>query len=117
MEYNALLVAGLIGVAPGLIFWTAIVIVMAVKFKRTGKRAEHLLIAGAGLMLVKNLLTIPSAAIVPWLMHNGYAITQANSLISGYSIFGNIVGIAGILCFIYSFWSKFRVKTQDKIYA
>ena len=117
MEFDALLFAGLVGVAPGLIFWTTIIIVISVVFKHNGRRAEHLLIIGASFMLVKNLLIIPSAAIVPWLMHNGYAITQANSLLSGYSIFGNIIGTAGILCFIYSFWLKFKVKRQDKIYT
>jgi hypothetical protein len=115
MKFDALLIAGLIGVAPGLICWTAIIIVVAVMFKHKGKGAEHLIIIGASFMLVRNLLTIPSAAIVPWLMYNGYAITQANSLVSGYGIFGNVIGATGILCFIYAFWLKCKVKCQQKV--
>ena len=92
-----------------------IIIVIAVMFERNGRGAEHLLIIGASFMLVRNLLTIPSAAIVPWLMHNGYAITQANSLVSGYSIFSDVIGVAGILCFIYAFWLKFKFKRQQNI--
>jgi hypothetical protein len=116
MELNTLLIAGLVGVAPGLICWTVIIIVLAVMFKRNRGRAEHLLITGAVFMVVKNLLSVPSAAIVPWLMHNGYAITQANSLVSGYGILGNIISMAGVLCFIYAFWLKFKVKKQGEAY-
>ena len=116
MEFDSLFIAGLISVAPGFLFWMVVIIIGSVMLNHDGGKAEHYIVIGASFMLVRNLLTIPSAAIVPWLMHNEYSITQATSLVSGYRIFSDIIGMAGTICFIYAFWLKFKVKRQQKIY-
>ena len=93
--------------SPVLAFWIAVIIFAAVMLRRRGGRAERFLIAGAGLKLTGNLLSIATFAIIPWLIDTGYSVDSANSVASGYGIFCNVVGMAGIICLVYAFWVKF----------
>ena len=111
MEIYSVFLGGLIGAAPNLALWIAVIVLATLILRRGGGRAERFLIAGASLELVSNLLNIPTAAIVPWLVQKGYSITYASSLASGYGVLRGVVGMAGIICLIYAFWVKF--KTTD----
>jgi hypothetical protein len=102
---------GLIGVAPSLAFWIAVVIFAAIMLRRSGDRAERFLVAGASVNLVSSLLRIPGIAIMPWLMHEGYSMTYITSITSGYGIFCNIIGMAGTICLVYAFWVKFKTRS------
>jgi hypothetical protein len=99
----------LIGVGPALAFWIAVVILAAIMLRRGGGGAERFMIAGAGLKIISNLLIIPAVAIMPWLIHEGYGIDYANSVVSGYGMFCKVVGMAGIICLVWAFWVKFKV--------
>jgi hypothetical protein len=59
-------------------------------------------------MLVNTLLKIPSAAIVPWFIERGDTITRASSVVWGYGMLLNIIGMAAIISMVYGFWIKFR---------
>lgn len=108
MEIYSVFLGGLIGVAPYLAGWIAVIVLASLMLRRRGGRAEGFLVLGASLKLVSNLLNIPTAAIVPWLVQKGYNITYASSLASGYGILRGLVGMAAIICLIYAFWVKFK---------
>ena len=106
---------GLIGAALALVFWIAVIIFTIVMLRRGGGRAERFLIAGASLKIVSSLLNIPTVAIVPWLVDRGYSVTDAVSWLSGYGIFCDVFGMAGIICLVYAFWVKFKARTFENI--
>ena len=103
----------LTGVAPYLAGWIAVIILAAIMLRRGWGRAERFLVAGASLKLVSNLLHIPAIAIVPWLIQEGSSITYANSVAFGYGIFRGVIGMAGIICLVYAFWVKFKVRNFE----
>ena len=108
MELDAVLIGGLIGLSPNLAFWIAVIVLAAIMSRRGGGRAERFIIAGAGLKLVSNLLNIPAAAVVPWLIHGGASVDYASSAASGFGILRGVVSMAGITCLVYAFWMKFK---------
>ena len=109
MEFDNVFLAPLIGVAPSLAFWIAVIVLAAIMLRRGGGKAERFLIAGASLKIIGNLLNIPTAAIVPWFVSRGYSMDNTVSLVEYYGIFLNVIGMAGIICLIYAFWVKFKV--------
>jgi hypothetical protein len=104
----------LAGSTPALILWIAVIIFAVVMLRRGGGRAERFLIAGASLKIISNLLGIITPAIMIWLLDAGYSKNYANSIASGYGIFLNIIGMAGIICLVYAFWVKFKTKNFGK---
>jgi hypothetical protein len=116
MEFNSLLLTGLVSISPRLLFWIVIAIISLIVLGRSGKKAEHYIFIGIGLKLVSVLLAIPSIALVPWLVQNGYDMKQAVSLSSGYSVFSNVISMAGIICFVYAFMAKFNEKITIEEY-
>jgi hypothetical protein len=107
--YYPLFISGLIGVAPNMVGWIAVIILAVIMLRRGGGRAERFIITGASLNLLSNLFNIPAAAIVPWLIQGGAAITDASSATFIYGIVRGVVGMAGIICLVYAFWLKFKI--------
>jgi len=63
-------------------------------------------------MLASTLVSVPIAAIVPWLVEGGASRVEAASVISGFNLFRGFIGLAGIICLVYAFWIKFKVKSN-----
>lgn len=103
----------LIGAAPALVFWIVIIIFATIMLRRVGGRAERFLVAGVGIEMAGTLLRIPMGAIAPWIFHQGYSTTYISSVSTGYGIFLNVISMAGIICFIYAFWVKFKAKSYN----
>lgn len=108
MEFSSVLIGGLVGVTPNLVGWIVVIILATIMLRRGGGRAERFIITGASLKLFSNLLNIPAAAIVPWLVQGGATITDASSAAFIYEIIRGVVGMAGIACLVYAFWVKFK---------
>lgn len=113
MEFNSVFLNGLVGVAPNLAGWIVVIVLAAIMLRRGGGRAEHFIIAGGGLKLFSNLLNIPAAAIVPWLIHGGATITDATLADSVYGMLCGVVSMAGIIFLVYAFWLKFRAGSLE----
>ena len=113
--YLGLLIGPLIGAAPALLLWIAVIIFAAIMMRRGGGRAERFLISGAGLKIIGNLLGIPAAFITVWLVDGGYSMDYAKSAANYCGIFINIIGMAGILCLIYAFWIKFMERSSEGV--
>jgi len=54
MEFDSVFVGGLVGVAPNLAFWIAVIVLASIVLRRGGDRAGRFIIAGASLKLVSN---------------------------------------------------------------
>jgi len=102
-------------IAPALVLWIAVIIFAVIMLRRGGGRAERFMIAGAGIKIVSNLLRIPMVFIVPWLIDRGYSSDYAISVSTGYGIFLNVIGMAGIICLVYAFWVKFKTRSLEGI--
>ena len=107
----SIVLSGLINAAPSLVAWIVAIIVAVIMIRRGGGRAERFLLSGSCLMLVSALLSVPIPAIVPWLVEGGASRVEAVSVLSGFNLFRGLVGLAGILCLVYAFWIKFKVKS------
>jgi len=105
-----IMVSGLINAAPALVGWTVAIVVAILMLRRGGGKAERFLLSGSCLMLMSSLLSVPIAAIVPWLVEGGATVVEAASVVSGFNIFRGLIALAGIICLIYAFWIKFKVK-------
>ncbi len=107
----SIMLGGLIMAAPSLAAWIVAIVVAVIMLRRGGGRAERFLLSGSCLMLVSTLFTVPTAAIAPWLVEGGASRVEAASVLSGFNLFRGLVGLAGILCLVYAFWVKFKVRT------
>jgi len=103
----------LIGASPALVFWIAVIIFATITLRRVGGRAERFLVAGASLEMAGTLLRIPAGAISPWLYHQGYSTAYMSSVSTGCGIFLNVISMAGIICFVYAFWLKFKTSRYN----
>jgi hypothetical protein len=117
MELNSPLLIGLATAAPRLLLWIVIIIVSLVILRNGRGKAENYIFAGIGLKLAGALLSIPGTALVPWLVQNGYSMTQSASFGSGYGIFCNVVNMVAIICFVYAFKVKFDEKRKSEEYV
>jgi hypothetical protein len=103
----------LMGISPALAFWIAVIVFSVIMLRRGGGRAERFLMGGASIKIISNLLVIPVAFIPLWLVDGGYSTDSAVSIASGWGIFLNVVGMAGIICLVYAFWIKFKAKNLE----
>ena len=103
-----------IGNSPALLFWIAVIIFGIIMLKRGGGLAERFLVAGAGVKIAAVLLSIPAFAITVWLMDKGYSASYIDSVATGYGIFIDIIGMAGVICLIYAFWVKFKAMESER---
>lgn len=113
MEFDNVFLGPLVSVAPALVFWIAVIVLAAIMLRRGGGRAERFLVAGGGLKIIGNLLSIPTVAIVPWLVVRGYSMDSAVSLVEYYGIFLNVISMVGIICLVYAFWVKFKSRNFE----
>ena len=110
--YSSVLLGGLVTVAPSLIGWIIVIIVAVIMLKRGGGRAERFLLAGASLMLVQSLITVPTTALSIWLtVDRGMANVEAASVLSIFGLVRGCIGLVGIVCLVYAFWLKFKAKS------
>ena len=112
-DIGTLILGGLIGRAPFLAAWIFATTMAVIMMRRGGDRAEHFFLIGSALMLLGNLLYIPLTLIVPWLVASGMSATGAASRAGGYGMCPGLVSLAGIVCLVYVFWIKFKVKSHE----
>ena len=100
----AMFLGQFINVVPALLLWIAVIVLAAIMLRRGGDRAERFLIVGASLKIIGNLLGLATFAILHGLINRGYSMAYANSVVFGYRIFFNVVGMVGIIWRVYAFW-------------
>jgi hypothetical protein len=101
-------------VTPALLFWTAVIILGSIMLGRDGGRAERFLIAGAGIKIISNLISVPSSYLTFRLFQENFNSDYINTVNMGIHVLANIVGMAGIICLVYAFWVKFNTSSAKK---
>lgn len=109
--YADIITGGLFSSLPALVGWIIAVVVAAIMIKRGGARAERFLLIGASLMLLASILAIPTSAIGTWLRINREMTNvEMASVLSIYGLIKGLFSLAGIICLVYAFWAKFKVR-------
>jgi len=107
----SIIIHSLIPAAPYLAAWIAAIVFSVIMLRRGGGRAERFLLTGSCLMLANKLFSIPTVLIVPLLVDSGWSPDRAMPVLSGFGLFLSLVSLAGIVCLVYAFWIKFKVKS------
>ena len=103
----------LIPAAPYLAAWIAAIVFSIIMLRRGGGRAERLLLIGSCLMFAGKLFGVAMVLIVPLLVDSGWSTGRAVSMLSGVGLSLSLVSLAGIVCLVYAFWIKFKVKSSE----
>ena len=103
--------------APYLAAWIAAIVLSVIMLRRGGGRAERFLLAGSCVMLAQKLFnvsasTVTQLLIIPSILERGWSRAMAASMLSYISVFFGLVSLAGIVCLVYAFWIKFKVKSD-----
>ncbi|MFC1939110.1 hypothetical protein ACFLXO_00275 [Chloroflexota bacterium] len=102
---------------PYLAAWITAIVLSVIMLRRGGGRAEKFLLAGSCMMLAEKMLTVPLSAvinlqIIPSLLEKGESY-QNIAVINTYTrLFFGLVSLAGIVCLVYAFWIKFKVRAN-----
>ena len=112
-DIGSIIIHNLIPAAPYLAAWIAAIVLSVIMLRRGGGRAERFLLTGSCVMLASKLFSVPIVLIVPLLIDNGWSTDRALPVLSGVSLFLGLVGLAGIVCLVYAFWIKFKVKSRE----
>ena len=113
MDYFDVVVPGLLGSIPLLLAWL-IGIVLAVRMlRRGGGKAEKLLLAGCSLMFVAQIVRPFLTGLALWLVAE-HGMTRASASGLTYSLPISILSMAGIVCLILAFWTRWRTKSATE---
>ena len=107
--------ASLMAAAPSLPYVAGEIgalVVAVILLKRGRGSAERLLVAGFSLMLVSSLIGVTFSVLMPWLFHRGVTPVGLGLMSTSVGLFRSFIGLAGIICLIFAFWEKFKVKSD-----
>ena len=104
-----LIISGLVTAGPPLVGWIVAIILAVVMLRRGGGRAERLLVIGVSLMLVTSLIHALMVGLPVWLQDTGMSV---GTVISRVLLMRSLITLAGIVCLVYAFWIKFKVKSH-----
>ncbi len=117
-DIGSSIVYNLIPAAPYLAAWIAAIVLSVIMLRRGGGRAERFLLAGSCVMLAGKLFSVPVSSVIqllviPSLIEKGWSIQRAAMVLSYNGLFFGLVSMAGIICLVYAFWIKFKVKSGE----
>ena len=103
---------------PYLAAWITAIVLSAIMLRHGGGRAERFLLAGSCVMLAQKLFSVPASVvtqllIIPSLLERGWSRAIASSVLSSINVFFGLVSLVGIICLVYAFWIKFKVKSRE----
>ncbi len=113
MNYFDVVVPGLLGSIPLLLAWLVGIVLAVLMLRRGGGKAEKLLLAGCGLMFVAQIVRPFLTGLALWLVHE-HGITRASASGLTYSLPISILSMAGIVCLILAFWTRWRTKSATE---
>ena len=98
---------------PHLVAWTVAVILAVTMVRRGGGKAEKLLLAGSGLMLVSTLASPLLKELSTWLVtEQGMSRAAASGWFVSLPL--GILTVAGFICLVSAFWMRFMTKKQGQ---
>ena len=112
MEYFLPVGPSLLFRSPILLAWIVGIVIAARMLKRGGGKAERLLLIGCSLMFAENLISPFSTVLITWLIAEQAVPVQRAAFIGGITgIPLGIISLAGIVCLVYAFWTRWRTKS------
>lgn len=112
MNYLEIVGSCLLGHIPGLLAWLVGIVFGVRMIRWGGGKAEKLFLTGCSLIFVAQLVSPFLSGLVWWLIHEqGMSRALASGL--ALSLPMGVLGIAGIICLVYAFWLRFRVRKQE----
>ena len=110
MNYLEAVAPGLLGNIPMLLAWLVGIVLAMLMLRRGGGKSEKLLLAGCSLMFVAQIVGPFLTGLSLWLVHE-HGMTRAGSIGLIYSLPLSILNMAGIICLIFAFWTRWRAKS------
>ncbi|MFC2070191.1 hypothetical protein ACFLTB_03340 [Chloroflexota bacterium] len=99
---------------PGLAAWLTGIVVAVIMVRRGGGKPEKLLLIGCSLMLFTVLASpILRGLIRYWMSEKDVSNLSAAAAMAWVSIPMAVLSLAGIVCLLWAFWVKFRIKRQE----
>ena len=110
MSYPELLTSylpTLLGSIPMLVAWLVGIILATVMTVREGGKAQYLLLSGCSLMLVAQIARPFLMGLAAWLVTE-HGLTAAGAAGLAFSLPESILNMAGIVCLVLAFWTRWR---------
>jgi len=113
MEYFASVGPTLLFCSPVLVGFIVGIVLATRMLKKGGGKAERLLLIGCCLMLAEMLISPFIHVLIIRLIEERTITAQGIGLTSSIvQIPLGIISLAGIVCLVYAFWMKFRIKHE-----
>jgi hypothetical protein len=97
---------------PGLLAWLVGIVFGVRMIRHGGGKAEKLFLTGCSLMLLRQLANPFLLGLVWWLVHErGMSAALASGLAASLPM--GVTGLAAVVCLIYAFWLKFRIRNRE----
>ena len=113
MEYFASVGPALLFCSPVLVGWIVGIVLATRMLKKGGGKAERLLLIGCCLMLAEMLISPFAQVFTIRLIEERTITVQSIGITLGIAgIPFAIISLAGIVCLVYAFWIKFRIKHE-----
>jgi len=97
-----------ISTLPALVFWSTVIVLVAVRLRHDGGRAKKFLIIGAAIGIISSLVRIPAGTVSPWLFIEEHSLADIKSVTLVFGLIPNLIGMVGVICLFYAFWIKFN---------
>lgn len=110
MNYLEVVGPAFLGNTPMLVAWLVGIVLAVLMLRRGGGKAEKLLLAGCSLMFVAQIISPFLTGLSLWLVHE-HEMTRASSIGLTFSLPISILNMAGIICLILAFWTRWRTRT------
>ena len=109
MNYLDAVVPSLLGSIPVLLAWLVGIVLATLMLRRGGRKAEYLLLIGCSLMFVAQLVRPFLTGLALWLVAE-CGMTRASASGLAFSIPISILSMAGIVCLVFAFWTRWKTK-------
>ena len=113
MSYFELLASTLpffLSTIPGLLAWSVGIILAVRMLRRGGGKAEKLLLIGCILMFTLQIVSPFLQGLAIWLTVGEPGMTRAQVAGLVLSLPRGILSMAGIICLVFAFWTRWRTK-------
>ncbi len=99
---------------PGMVAWFSGVMLAIIMLRRGGAKAEILLLIGCSLMLAEKLINPLLSGLVRWVMSEQVMSNVVTAQTIGLVRLPlAVLSIAALVCLIWAFWLKFRIKRRE----
>jgi cytochrome bd-type quinol oxidase subunit 2 len=113
-------VSRILGALPTFVYlavWSVAVVLAVKMVRRNGGRAERFLLVGVSLMLASSIVgsawAILYPSLMPKLVETGTDHKIISLIFSAINFVRAFISLGGIICLIYAFWQKFRIRHTD----